>query len=289
VHSTAPVTPALERAQPAERASNASIAAVWRDTLITFCAHAPGVLALAFIGFAGASLLGLGVSLALNLHRYVHASGPFATYSGIYETFALDTRLFVVLAAQSLLGWLLASFARGAITHLALREGSFVQACVCAVNRMPALLAGTLLYGALIGFGAVGLNAWLRDHDPALDLSNAGHKPEPITLEGALHVSFVRGLNALIPDPGSPVAEFTPRLRHTALRPPALTSDDRQRLAVTHNGAIGSSTALTVAHTGNSMDDLPMILFALTLINSGFAAFGAAYDARLYRALAGRI
>jgi hypothetical protein len=364
-HSTAPP---LEYIEPAKAASDTGIAAVWRDALVTFCAQAPGILALASICFVGANAIGLAVSLALGLDRYVHATGPFATYSGIYETFAMDTRLFVVLVAQSLFGWLLVAFARGAITHLALHAASFGQACRDAWACMPALLVGTLIYSALIGFGAVGVNFWLRDHDAALNLSHVGQKPESVTLEGALRVTFIRGLNALIPDPGSPVAEFTPRLRHTGFRPPAQTSDDHQRLVAEKAApsdesdemqriAVASLLALIVgdsllrfrsvaaiqsasvlaslwrsvwrgvrhfipitlhvwtlrlavllvnlvfivypvvvaqwladpmpawAGLPSSVVSLPLIVLAIALIHSVAAAFGAVYDARLYRAL----
>jgi hypothetical protein len=238
------------------------VAAVWRDTLIAFCSHAPGILVFASIGFAGASLLGLGASLAFNLHRYVHASGSFATYSGIYETFAVDPRLFVVLVVQSLIGWLLASFARGAITHVALHEASFGQACVCAFSRLPALLAGTLIYSALIGFGAVGVNVWLRDRDATLDLSHVGQKPEPVTLEGALHVTFLRSWDALLPNPGSPVTEFVPRLRHTAFRQPQPAADHHQKLVVESNNAINGIRPLRTAETPALPAELQRVVIA---------------------------
>ncbi len=259
-HSAAPIAPPLEHIQSEKVEWDASIAAVWRDALVTFCAHAPSILPLAFIGIAGAGLLGLAVSLALDLKRYVHAAGPFATYSGIVETFGMDRRIFIVLLVQSALGCLLASFARGAITHVALHGASFGPACAFALSRMPALLAGTLLYSALIGFGAVGVNVWLRERGANLDLSNVGQKPN--TVGDALHTTALRSLNALIPDPGSPIAEFTPRLRYTSFRPPAQTSDDHQQLAAASNGGNSGSTSSAVVNGAISSADLQRIVVA---------------------------
>ncbi len=233
-------------AKSAMPARSASIAAVWRASFATFGAHAPAILFLALIGFAGASVIGLGMSLALNLEQFVHASGPFATYEGIISILALgDARLFTVLVTQGVLGWVLVSFARGAITQLALNDGSLGQACRGACARMPALLAGSLLYSALIGFGAVSINAWLRDRNPNLDLSNVGQRAG--TFEGALKVLFIRGVDALIPDPGSPVAEFVPRLRHTAFRHVERGADYNQQLAVENNTAFKGATSSRAA------------------------------------------
>jgi hypothetical protein len=110
-----------------------------------------------------------------------------------------------------------------------------------ALQRLPGLVAGTLLYSAVIGFGAISVNAWLRDAD--YDLSDAGQKA--VTIEGAQRLVLLRSLNAFVPDPGSPMSEFVPYLRHTALRHLEPVVDYNQKLMDEYGWAAGITPLIT--------------------------------------------
>jgi hypothetical protein len=222
--------PVARRAEAVARRGTASeprhasprLAEVWSDTVATLAVHGPGMLGLALLGGAGSAVLGLAIALSFGdaefVQVYLHATGPFATWGslGRIEPSA-DNRLFTHLLAQAACGFVITAFARGAITALALhcRAIRLRPACYLAARRLPPLLAGAALYAALVGCGSVGANAALSR--AGLDLSNAGQRA--ITLEGAAGVIVVRGLDALVPDPGSPVAEFVPYARHVAFTP----------------------------------------------------------------------
>jgi hypothetical protein len=198
------------------------------------------ILCLAVVGFAGAALIGLGISQAIEhadlRAAYLHASGPLAWHAGLNRlspSTDAGSGLFALLLAQSVFGLLLAAFARGAITRLVLSNGDWLVACQMALVRLPGLVVGTLIHSALIGFGAVSVNAWLTA--AGNDLSTVGQTA--VTVDGAQRLAFLRSLDALMPNPGSPVSEFVPHLRHTAFRHLELVVDYNQQLMLKYNGA----------------------------------------------------
>ena len=269
--AVAPVASSADRVTRI-RLTSPTIADVWRDAFATFGARAPGILLLALVGFAGAPLLGLGASLALNLEDYVHASGPFATRDGINGMLDPgDMRLLFVLVIQGLLGGFLASFARGVITVLALNtpDANFGQACRRALARMRALLIGTVIYGAVIGFGAVSVNVWLRNAN--LDLSIAGDRPA--TAEGALRAVLIRGMDALIPNPGAPVAELVPYWRHTAFTDLDNVSEYNQYLAIAYNSRDLYSSIMHVTPDPSELPRLTLVSLLILLIGETILRF----------------
>jgi hypothetical protein len=108
------------------------------------------------------------------------------------------------------------AFARGVIVCLALNDASqsagFVAACRRARARFPGLLAGSLVYSAFVTFGAVGINVMLRDAD--FDLNYVGRRDVTVPAK----TMALRTLDAFVPGPGSPFAEFVPFLRHSSFR-----------------------------------------------------------------------
>jgi hypothetical protein len=198
------------------------ITGVWRDTLAAFCDHAPSILLLAFAGFAAPAIICIFLSVVLRFDLYGQASGPFATWSGIGvlrgESINLSSVLVILQAGLGAIGL---AFARGAIASLALGGADakdargLAVACRTAWARLPGLLIGSLVYGAIVMLGAVGINAALHDTD--FDLSFVGQ--QTISLPGHAQLLGLRALDALTPSPGSPFAEFVPLLRHTAFQP----------------------------------------------------------------------
>jgi hypothetical protein len=173
----------------------------------------------------------LALSLSLMLDKplvramYLRTNGFFADFEGLTR---IDTGrgawLLALLAAQAVLGWVLSSLSRGAIAHVALCGEGLRQACRMALSRMPALLVSGLVYGIVIGGAGVGVNAWLREAD--LDISYPGRRF--ISVQGAQKVMAIRTLNALVPDAGSPAAEFIPFARHKAFGGPRFRYDEER-------------------------------------------------------------
>jgi hypothetical protein len=111
------------------------------------------------------------------------------------------------------------AFARGIIARLAVSNTGGALglrlACREAKAHFPSLLAGSLLYGAFVTFGAAGINAVLSD--TVFDLSLVGQRS--LTVPGQARMLALRTLDAFVPSPGSPFAEFVPMLRHTVFEP----------------------------------------------------------------------
>lgn len=206
----------IERQPAGSGAARVGIGALWRDTLSTFSTHPLPVLIIGIIGFAGPLILGLSACAMLqSLKPYLEASSPLATYAGFVHVFvAHDKIVITVLLLQSILGLLGISLARGAISWIALSrlaggQASLSTAIRVAVVRLPSLIAGSLLYGALMAVASMGVSATLRNTN--IDLTQAGEPVRGLAEVG--HKAMLTTINSLIPDPGSPLAEFLPGWR----------------------------------------------------------------------------
>jgi hypothetical protein len=156
----------------------------------------------------------------LRLDFYGQVSGPFATRQGIGSLQGDPVNpVSVLVTLQAGLGVIGLAFARGVITHVAQGDAadapSLAAACRAARARFSGLFIGSLVYGAAVMAGAVGVNAMLHNTD--FDLSLVGQRT--VTIPDHAHVLGLRALDALVPSPSSPFAEFVPLLRHTAFEP----------------------------------------------------------------------
>lgn len=233
--ATHPTVSALPVADAGDAPSRFSVQQAWRDALRAYCAQPLTFALFSVIGFAGAALLGMTVSAlagADRLDAYLHATGPFPTYSALGKIEINPANpLFLLLLSQSLLGWLLGAFSCGVMAHTVVCRQGARAACHAVATRMPALLAVTMLSSLLMGFGAVGINAGLRS--VALDLSNAG--ANAITPQGMLEKATMHAIDQSLPAVGSPFAEFVPYLQHTTLNDLETTTDYNAMLALTYN------------------------------------------------------
>jgi hypothetical protein len=236
----APVLPYAPETLP----HSISISAMWRDALSTFSAHSAAILLCAFIGFAAPTIISAGISTSATLSAYaqtrsvtVLSGRPIVADDlaspGIPEYFRqaqrdLVRQLQTAWLVQMVAGLLGLTFARGAITWMALHGsqpgeqsetcGSFGEAIRMALTRYPALLAGTLFYGAIITACIVGMS------DLTQPLEFVPGKTARIwvglsrSFDDTVHQLLWRGFNDLIPNPGSPFAEFSSDLRRAAFR-----------------------------------------------------------------------
>jgi hypothetical protein len=202
---------------PAARSRGAMVPArrsavsLWRETLLAFNTHAAPILAYALFGLVGANLIGAIFSTALLLNAYF-INGAYTPYTNI---------LYPQLLIQGILGSFMYTFARGAITWIALQgQGHHGQrpgardAFRATARRLPVLLAQSLLYGALITAGTLGLTLLLREL--RLDVSNIGRVNGD--LGDMSRAAAIRGLGGLLPDPGAPFSEIYSFTRYTLSR-----------------------------------------------------------------------
>jgi len=119
--------------------------ALWHQTLHIVSAHSAPILAYALFGLIGSNLAGVLFSLTLLANGY-GITGSYVSYTSI---------LYPQLLIQGTLGAFTFSFARGAITWIALnhsapRRPGIRDTFAATARRWPALLAQSLLYGVLI-------------------------------------------------------------------------------------------------------------------------------------------
>jgi hypothetical protein len=188
---------------------------VWQGAFSIFVAHAPVILLVTSICIAGPAILCHLVSAALGHDEYAHASGPLATWEGIKTlNTARKSELGVVLLIQAGLGMIGLAFARGVVARLVLGDADgltgLAVACREAKARFWSLLIGLLIYGVVVTSGAVGVNGMLRD--TGFDLRHVGRRD----VTAPARVLALRTLDALVPSPGSPLAEFVPLLRRSS-------------------------------------------------------------------------
>jgi hypothetical protein len=187
-----PPASVLERTE--RQAVQAGDAGLWRESLHVMGASFGPILFYAFFGLIGANLVGLVVGTLLLADVYGQ-TGSFFTYSNMQ---------YPQLAVQGMVGVFTFIFARGAITRIALYREGIRKAYDATVTRWPALLGQSLLYGALITLGLVGVILLLREL--RIDVSNVGRVsiyPNDMTRTVA-----IRALGSVLPDAGSPFSEL---------------------------------------------------------------------------------
>ena len=188
--------------------------ALWGETLQILSAHSAPILFYTVFGLAGASIVGaLAGGLVLPIINARLAR--FATLNGIGES---------QLLVQSIAGLFLFIFARGAITWIAMhgadqRTPKVGEAFRATLKRWPALLAQSLVYGALISLGVTGITFMLREM--RLDATNVGRFTTGIG--DMMRIAGARALATVMPDPGSPFSEGLNYLRGAVNRPVATT------------------------------------------------------------------
>lgn len=203
----------LKHARRSQPALRVSIVAVWSDALSTFSAHSLAILPFALIGFAAPAILG----------SLLHTSAKLSEYGRTHAVVTLyDKPSLTVLLVQASLGILTLTFARGAITWLALHDkrccedgrshGNFGEACRTTLVRYPALLVGLLLYSTLITVGVVMMSAFTQKLEFVPSKMAHVWAGSHRAFGDALRQLAWRGFNSLMPDLGSPFAEFIPNL-----------------------------------------------------------------------------
>ncbi len=205
---------AIESAQTTKLDIAMSLSTVWRETWFIVVTHALPMFSFVLIGLFGVALIGtMGTTLGNGEQRQ------------LFDAFEL--RQYGTMIAYAIGSLLAHSFACGGISWLALQgEDTTVglaAACRATFKRLPALMFGTLVYGAVITTGAVGLGLTVRY--ARLDMAPVVRVPGLYTLNPQMYVITINVVksvvdqspNALIPDPGAPFSAWLTVLRTTIL------------------------------------------------------------------------
>jgi hypothetical protein len=272
----------------------APVVAVWGSAISAFSATAPAILLISTMCMAGPAIACLLASVAFGLDGHARASGPLATWEG---TNSLQNRqnaapiaLLFLQAGMVAAGF---AFARGVIAWLTanapsdgqtlgagalrLQQGEvsgadskgLVAACREARARFPGLLAGSLIYGACVTAGAVGISAALRD--AGLDLRHAGRRD----VSAPARALALRTLDALVLSPGTPLVEFVPALRQIDLTQRTHQPVDHLYWQEVAPAARGSATVLTTG-VARQDDVVPLQGFLIGLLSIGLLVLAEA-------------
>lgn len=179
-------------------------------TIGVFARHPAPVLACAIACFAGAGIIGSLVYGAI-IGETVLRTG---THTGSTVR-AYNTQMLV----QAMIGAFAALLGRGAISWIALQDhaGKPVMLRLAmreTLRRWQPLLLSTLIYGAIVTLGLVGLMALLREL--RLDVSNV--RSARGDLNTVLNWAATRAIAVLPPDAGSPFNEWFSALRYNLAR-----------------------------------------------------------------------
>lgn len=256
-------TATAQRALPdqRERIRGIGITTVWLDALAVFVLHAPAILFVACVCIAGPAMLGLLINIALGL----------ATWEAIITLQHKGSiAVIVVLVVQVGLGAIGLAFARGVIARLTLSDSdeqdapSLRLACRETTARFPSLLVGSLLYGACVTVGAVGINAALRD--TGLDLRYVGRHDVTTPAQDLA----LRTLDAFVPSPGSPFAEFVPLLRHSSFADtPRFASTARSSTDYRHWSFMSHPVQVAAENPAILVAGSDALVFAISLASLG--------------------
>lgn len=142
-------------------AASPAVAHLWWESLQTFSAHGGWVLLCAFLGLSSPFLVGCWIATQVVLQDMAWV-GPVPTLQE-----KLSPAVMVILACAS---WVTSSFARGVITGLAI-EGNAGAAFSKTRRCFPALLAGNLVYSAVVSVCLLSLSLTLISIDTPWDAS----------------------------------------------------------------------------------------------------------------------
>lgn len=179
---------------------------LFREAWAITVTHPLPVLGAAFIGFAGAAIIGNLLYTALIVDIYRRTGSYFSSTANIF---------YAQLQLQAFLGTLTYSIGRGAITWIGLQVGretiTLRNALRAAMRNWLPLFVSAMLYGLLITAAVAGLTLMLRE--VRLEQSNFRWlRSEP----GALsHATVVRAISLSVPDPGSPFSEAYNYMRYS--------------------------------------------------------------------------
>jgi hypothetical protein len=208
-------------------ATSCSIADVWRDALGTLSAHSSSILLLALAGFAAVTIIGAGLRLATVMYAQVHRGGsgddPLANILTV-EVWRLHLpELFAIAVGAFML-----SLGRGAIAWIALRTNSdgriadnesirhdprLTDACRAAFTHMPALIASSLIYGAALATGQVGLTPLFSQINLDVPLPRRFDFQTAELVRRSVRSFVWEGESIAMPDPGAPFTDLLPHLR----------------------------------------------------------------------------
>jgi len=209
--------PSETTAPPVATARSVPIASVWRDALATFSAHSGSMLLCAILGFAAPVIIGQWIATQAVLKDYGWV-GPAVT---LYAKPSL-----ALLIAQAVVAVLVAAFARGAITWLALSStGTDICAAIRAtLARFPTILFSALVYSFVASACVFGMSEWTAQIVDDPDSPRVSHAwAGPARAYDAISRKLLwQGINAIIQHPDALLSETTSALR-AALATPSVT------------------------------------------------------------------
>jgi hypothetical protein len=197
-----------------------SIAQVWRDALSVFSARSASILFCALIGFAMPTTIGAWIDMQSKLSNYARTRSVVVLNDPTPSLSALFTGAVIGVVAMT--------FARGVITWMTLHTGQysedggncggFGRAVGMTLTRYPALLFGSLFYGAIVTAGLIGMSELTRPLE--YSRSHTAHVWAGVArnFSDVLHQLSWRSFNTLTPAPGPPFAQLAPDVRRAAQR-----------------------------------------------------------------------
>jgi hypothetical protein len=185
---------------------------LWRQSLHIMSVQFGPILAYSFFGLVGANIAGAIIATIVLTNAYIIIGG-YTSYTNI---------LYPQLIAQALAGVFTYTFARGAITWLALQSTSSPDAARsgwraafrATLSRWPSLIVSALVYGISITLCTAGLTLLLRDL--RIDVTNIGRVNRDV--DDITRAVFIRALGGIAPDPGAPFTELYAYVRYTLSR-----------------------------------------------------------------------
>jgi hypothetical protein len=187
-----------------------------RETAHLFVTHPVPLLSVSLLGLAGAALISNLLYTVLILEVYHRIGSYFSSSMNIFYT---------QMIVQAVLGFVLMSFSRGAITWMALHAShdkandpttsiTAKNAVRAALRNWKPLLLSSIIYGLLMSLAVAGITYTLREM--RLDLSNYRWlRSEAGAITGAM---TIRGIAVSVPDPGSPFTELYGYIRYSLSR-----------------------------------------------------------------------
>lgn len=216
IPSVLPLAGEREHVTASHAQSHIAFGAALQATFAVFAHYPLPILLCGLLCFAGVGIAGALIYVVLMLHGMTAQSSYFALAA---STFYLQMQI------QAAIGTFTFLVGRGAITWIALHapaspdepvraEAMLRAAFGAALRRWQPLLAGSLLYGALITVSLVGITWMLRE--ARLDVSN--YRWVRRDASSILNMTVVRAIAQVPPDPGSPFTELYAATRYHLAR-----------------------------------------------------------------------
>ena len=237
-----------------------SLLSLWREPFAIFSTHSTVVLPCALIGFAGVSAV-VGLYELLTARKLANTPG--------------------LLIASAVIGWLLHTLARGAITFAALQNSAGRSATsLVALRRVMAgrwrtLLASSATHTILTFVCVLGVTPLLRD--VGIDtVGQAALYPNPY---GIPRIVTARSIDAVVLEPLHPFTELLGPARQALLQPAvrlgeAIPNDLKSLvyLLVVPAGSDASASSLALPDGLIALVSLALLIAAETLLRFRTAA-----------------